>query len=168
MPSNTEAGQIFLRIAELMSYREEGTFKIRAYYRAALTLCTLVKPLAEIDARNELRELPGVGDAIASKIREILNTGTCALYERLIRETPEEIRALLRVPGLTPRLVRLLETEFEVQSVEALVEMVRSGGLEDLDGLEVKVEDAARILIAAEHLGALNAGVDAQRNRAAS
>ncbi len=162
MPSNIEVGKVFLRIAELMSYRDESTFKIRAYDRAALMLCALVTPLSEIAASGTLQELPGVGEAIEGKIREILQTGTCDLYERLKRETPEQTRALLRVPGLTPRLVRLLETEFEVRSVESFIELVQSGSIAELEGLTVKVEDAVQMLIAAEHLGALDSLEDAE------
>jgi len=151
--SNMEVARIFLRIAEIMSYRDESTFKVRAYYRAALILSALEEPLADIAARGELETLPGVGAAIAGKIGEILQTGTCQLYERLKTETPEGIRALLRVSGLTPRLVRLLETEFAITGVEAFVAMVGAGGLADLEGTSIKVEDAAQMLRAAEGLG---------------
>lgn len=152
--SNGEIGRIFLRIAEIMSYREESTFKVRAYYRAALVLSALLEPLADIAARNALETIEGVGEAIAGKIGEILQTGTCSLYERLKAETPEPIRDLLRVSGLTPRLVRLLATQFHTESVEAFVDLARAGGLAELDDTTVKVEDAAQMLRAAEGLGA--------------
>lgn len=155
--TNAEVARIFLRIAEMMSYREESTFKVRAYYRAALTLSALEEPLAAVAGRGELETLPGVGEAIAGKMGEILQTGTCALYERLKTEVPEEIRRLLRVPGLPPRLARLLETEFQVYTVEGFLALVGSGGLADLEGSGVKVEDAAQMLRAAEALGALGA-----------
>ncbi|HLV79652.1 MAG TPA: hypothetical protein VKT32_05195 [Chthonomonadaceae bacterium] len=155
--TNTEIALIFLRIAEMMSYREESTFKVRAYYRAALTLSALATPLAEVAARRALETLPGIGEAIAGKIGEILQTGTCALYERLKTEVPESIRRLLQVPGLTPRLVRLLESEFAVTNLEAFLALAREGSLADLEGTAVKVEDAAQMLRAAEGLGAFEA-----------
>jgi DNA polymerase (family 10) len=155
--SNAEVARVFLRIAEIMSYREESTFKVRAYDRAALILSALDEPLAEVAARGELETLPGIGEAIAGKIGEILQTGTCALYERLQTEVPESVRLLLRVPGLTPRLVRLLEREFDVRSVEAFRALAASGGLADLEGTTVKVEDAAQMLRAAEELGVFEA-----------
>lgn len=155
--TNADIARVFLRIAELMSYREEGTFKIRAYYRAALTLSALDKSLAAIAARNGLESIPGIGEAISGKIGEILSTGTCNLYERLKSETPEPLQALIRVPGLTPRLARFLERDFKVSSVEEFVTLARKGGLSDLEGLSLKVEDAALMLRAAEALGALDA-----------
>ncbi|HZO87149.1 MAG TPA: hypothetical protein VFB38_02340 [Chthonomonadaceae bacterium] len=151
--TNMEVAHIFLRIAEIMAYREESGFKVRAYYRVALLLSALAEPLADIAARGELETLRGIGAAIAGKIVEILQTGTCGLYERLKAETPEEIQALLRVTGLTPRLVRLLETKFEVRNVEAFLELAQHGGLADFEDYEIKLEDAAQLLRAAEALG---------------
>ena len=156
--TNTDIARVFLRIAEMMSYREESAFKVRAYYRAALTLSALETPLAEIAARGELETLPGIGEAIAGKIGEILQTGTCALFERMKTEVPESIRGLLQIPGLTPRLARLLEIEFAVTDTEAFLALAREGGLADLEGTTVKVEDAAQMLRAAEGLGAFDTG----------
>lgn len=156
--TNGEIARVFLRIAEIMSYREESTFKVRAYYKAALVLGALPEPLSEIAARGKLESVEGVGEAISGKIAEILRTGTCALYERLKSETPEGVRALLRVSGLTPRLVRLLVNEFQTESVEAFVALARAGGLADLDSRNVKVEEAGQMLRAAEGLNALRTG----------
>lgn len=162
MRSNSSIGTVFLRIAELMSYREESSFKVRAYDRAALTLCALAEPLEEVWKRGALQALPGVGEAIAGKIEEILETGTCRLYERLKSETSPETQALLRLPGLTPKLVRLLEAEFHVTSEAGLRNLASSGGLADLEGLTIKVEEAAQILRVAEALGMLDAPKNGQ------
>ena len=154
MPTNTEVAAVFLRIAELMAFRDENMFKVRSYYRAALTLTALTTPLQEVADRNELQTLPGVGDAIAGKITEILKTGTCDLYERLKTEVPQPIQSMLRVPGLSPRLVRLLELEFGVDTPTGLLDLIERGDLADLEGATLKVEDAAQILRTAEWLKA--------------
>ncbi len=156
--TNNEAAQVFLRIAELMAYRDENQFKVRSYLRAALTLTGLKTPLRELADRDELQTLPGVGDAIAGKIGEILQTGTCALYERLKDETSLEVRQMLSVPGLTPRLVRLLELEFNLTDMDALCAFVSRGELSDLEGTTLKVEDAAQILRAVEAQGVFETG----------
>ena len=150
--------QVFLRIAEIMAYRDENQFKVRSYLRAALTLTGLKTPLQSLAERGELQSLPGVGDAIAGKIGEILQTGTCDLYERLKDETSLEIQTMLREPGLTPRLARLLELEFNLTDMDALRAFVARGELSDLEGTTLKVEDAAQILRAVCAQGALDAG----------
>ena len=67
----------------ILEQQGENPFKIRAYRSAIRTLENLPEPVADIAARGELRQIPGFGEAIAGKTQEILNTGTCELYERL-------------------------------------------------------------------------------------
>lgn len=168
MSGNNEVAQVFLRIAELMAYRDENQFKVRSYLRAALTLTGLKTPLRELADRDELQSLPGVGDAIAGKIGEILQTGTCDLYERMKDETSFAVQQMLRVPGLNPRLVRLLELEFNLTDMDAVCAFVARGELSDLEGTTLKVEDAAQILRAVEAQGVFEAaaGVNDGANEA--
>ncbi len=86
IPTNSEVAHVFQQIAEILEGQGENPFKIRAYRNAVRTLENLAEPVAEIDARGELRQIPGFGDAIVGKTQEILATGTCALYERLKAE----------------------------------------------------------------------------------
>ena len=84
--TNAEIADVFERIAEILEGQGENPFKIRAYRNAVRTLETLPEPAADIEARGELKKIPGFGEAIAGKTQEILATGTCELYERLKAE----------------------------------------------------------------------------------
>src|SRR5207253_7582451 len=71
-------------------------------------VCSSDLVLAE---RGELRAVPGVGDAIADKTREILATGTTQLYERLKKEVPESLTELLELRGFGSRKVNTVWQE---------------------------------------------------------
>lgn len=86
VPTNADAAAIFQGIADMLEAKGENQFKIRAYRHAVRTLEELNEPVADIAARGELRQVPGFGEAITAKIGEILQTGTCDLYERLKAE----------------------------------------------------------------------------------
>lgn len=86
VPNNTQVAAVFEGIADLLETQGENPFKIRAYRNAVRTLGELPEPIADIQARGELRQIPGFGDAITAKIGEILEKGTCDLYERLKAE----------------------------------------------------------------------------------
>ncbi len=90
IPTNAEAAHVFDDIAGLLEAQGENPFKIRAYRSAARTLYGLSEPVADIEARGELPKISGFGEAIVGKTREILQTGTCALYERLKLEAARE------------------------------------------------------------------------------
>jgi DNA polymerase (family 10) len=84
--TNAEVAGVFSSIAEMLERQGENPFKIRAYRKAVETLEYLNEPVSEVNLRGELRQLPGFGEAIASKTQEILATGTCELFERLKTE----------------------------------------------------------------------------------
>jgi hypothetical protein len=69
-----------------------------------LALCaTLGRDLvAMIETGAELTDLPGIGDDLASLIRELARTGDSALRRRLRSHTAPGLVELLTLPGLRP------------------------------------------------------------------
>ena len=79
-------------------------FTVRAYQRAARTIDHLPVELSRMvqDGEN-LREIPGIGEAISQKIQELVKTGNLEYYEGLKGEFPEGILTLMDVPGIGPK-----------------------------------------------------------------
>ena len=96
--TNAEIADVFERIAGILEGQGENPFKIRAYRNAVRTLETLPEPAADIEARGELKKIPGFGEAIVGKTQEILATGTCELYERLKAEEAAKKEAAKAAP----------------------------------------------------------------------
>jgi histidinol phosphatase-like PHP family hydrolase len=69
---------------------QDVEYKPRAYRKAARTVESLSKPIEETyEKKNKLTELSGVGESIAEKIAEIIETGTSQYLE--INAFPERI-----------------------------------------------------------------------------
>lgn len=69
---NTDIAAMFDEIADLLEIQGKNAFRIRAYRNAARTIGEFPRDLkALIDGGGELPKLPGVGAALAGKIREI-------------------------------------------------------------------------------------------------
>ena len=111
--TNAQIADVFERIAEILEEQGENPFKIRAYRNAVRTLETLPEPAAAIEARDELKKIPGFGEAIVSKTREILQTGTCALYERL---KAEEAAKAVPAPDPAPAAEGLTLEDEDIES----------------------------------------------------
>jgi DNA polymerase/3'-5' exonuclease PolX len=133
MTSNAEAAERFRAIADLLDVLGER-FKPEAYRRAARSIETMTEELADVARRNELRTLPGVGDAIAEKIREYLATGTIPYYEKLRHEVPPGIVELLKLPGLGPKTARRFWIELGLDGPAALREAIEAGRLTGVAG----------------------------------
>ena len=94
--TNLEIADTFREIASLLDKKKENWFKIRAYRKVADEIEKLTVELSQFAQDGKLREIPGVGEAIAKKITEMLNTGQLQFYEKLKAEvgvdTSEQIQ----------------------------------------------------------------------------
>ncbi len=88
--TNSEIASIFRKLAELLIQKKENWFKIRSYRKVADEIDKLRFDISVLSNENRLKEIPGVGDAIEKKIKEILTTGKLQLIDRLKSEIAEE------------------------------------------------------------------------------
>jgi len=147
MPTNREAAELFRSIADILDVLGER-FKPEAYRRASRSIESLTEDLADVAARNELGTIPGVGDAIAEKIREYLSTGRLDYYERLQKEVPPGILELLRVPGLGPKTARRFWLELGVEGPKELADAIDAGRLTGVKGFGPKKVEQIRTALA--------------------
>src|SRR5512132_3991450 len=123
---NEELARLFHEMAELLVLTGETGFRVRAYDRGARALSGHGADLTGMSER-ELAAIPGVGKAVAAKVREYLATGQVQTLERLRAEIPPGLRELVRVPGLGPRKARQLHESLGVNSIEELTAAVAAG-----------------------------------------
>ena len=118
--TNYEIARRFEAIADILEIQGENVFKVRAYRVAAETIDDLEDDLVTVHERGKLRELPGFGEAIASKTADFLASGTTAIWERIKDSVPAGVVKMASVPGVGPRTAKALWEALEVTSVEAL------------------------------------------------
>src|SRR5512134_589068 len=116
---NADISSLFNALADLLEIKGENPFRIRAYRRAALAIDGLGKDVAAL-SEKELLEIPGIGRDLAGKVSEYLGSGKMEAYERLKQELPEGLITLLSVPGLGPKTVNLLYSEYHVADIDQL------------------------------------------------
>jgi DNA polymerase (family X) len=128
-------------LADLLEIEGANAFRVRAYREAARTIDGLPRNLAEMVAGDEdLSELPGIGDSMAAKIKEIVHTGSLQQLEALQREVPGELSELLSLSGLGPKRVRALHDELGIEDRAGLAAAARDGRIRELEGLGPKTE----------------------------
>ena len=89
---NSEIAKVFQDIGHLLELRKDNIFKIRAYQKAARSIEQLPLALEQLVAEDRLGEVPGVGEAIAKKITELVTTGHLEYYEKLKAELLERAK----------------------------------------------------------------------------
>jgi DNA polymerase (family 10) len=148
---NADIARAFDEIADLLELRDENPFRVRAYRNAARVAGELRLDIAAtLAGGSELPKLPGIGEDLLAKMREIAATGSCKLLDGLRRKFPAGITELLELPGLGPKRVRLLH-EKHIDSIAALERGAREGRLRGIAGFGEKTE-SRMLKAAAEHL----------------
>jgi DNA polymerase (family 10) len=151
---NADIAAVFEEIADLLEIKDENPFRIRAYRNAARIVGDQGRDLApRVLAGEPLPKLPGIGADLAGKVDEICRRGTCGLLEQLHRELPPAISALLKVPGLGPKRVRLLHDTLDVKTVEDLRRAAGAGRIRELPGFGEKTESRILEALAARPAG---------------
>ncbi len=142
---NHSLARVLDEIADVLEIKGESVFRIRSYRLAGESLQTMTRDVAEMIRRGEdLKEVPGVGSAIAAKLQELVTTGRCAYHQELLAEVPSGLLELLRLPGLGPKGVSLLWRKLGVTSAEDLERAVADGRFRTLPGMKEKKEARIR------------------------
>jgi len=146
---NADVAAIFTEMADLLEIQQANPFRIRAYRNAARVVGELGREARLMVERGEdLRDLPGIGDDLAGKMHEIIDSGRCRALERLRAQVPHAIAELMHLHGLGPKRVRTLWHELDVQTLEQLARAARDGRIRALPGFGAKTE--ANLLQAVE------------------
>jgi DNA polymerase (family X) len=131
--SNAEVAARLQEIADLLDLLGER-FKPEAYRRAGRSLESLPESLEAIAARHELRSIPGVGEAIAEKVGEILRTGSIAYLERLRSGVPNGVLELMRLNGIGPKTARRFWVDLGIEGPAELLAAIDAGRLAGVKG----------------------------------
>jgi DNA polymerase (family 10) len=134
-----EIAQIFYEIANLLEIKG-NKFRSRAYRRAAQTIETLPESLLEINNRDALEKIHGVGINIAKKIQELLETGKLRYLKRLRRKIPKGLLSLMEIEGIGPKIAVILHKKLKIENIDELEVAVKQGKLREFKGFGEKTE----------------------------
>lgn len=131
---------ILREIADMLEIKGEVTYKALAYRKAADSILYLGHDINELWKEGKLREIPGVGESLAGKLDELLNTGRMEYYERLREEIPPGVVKMLSIPTVGPKTAKLLWEKLGLMSIADVEQAAKAGKLRALPGLGAKSE----------------------------
>lgn len=138
---NADIAAIFDELADLLEIEGANPFRIRAYRNAARTLRDLPRDVAAmVEQGDDLTELPGIGEDLAGKIKEMVTTGTAAMLEEHRKAVPATVREWLKIPGLGPKRVKILYESLGIKTRDQLQKAAQEGRVRALQGFGEKTE----------------------------
>ncbi|MFB6309483.1 MAG: DNA polymerase/3'-5' exonuclease PolX [Haloarculaceae archaeon] len=117
-------------------------YKPRAYRRAAENVREYPEAVETLaaDGEDAVAQIDGVGDAIAGKIVEYVETGEIEELEDLREEYPVDMAGLTSVEGVGPKTVGKLYEELGVETLDDLEAAAEDGRIQDVKGFGAKTE----------------------------
>src|SRR3972149_6626177 len=98
---NADIAAVFDEIADLLEIDNANPFRVRAYRNAARQIQGMGVAAADmVNKEEDLTELPGIGEDLAAKIVEIVETGKCQALENSESKGRRLSRRCLRFPVL--------------------------------------------------------------------
>ena len=138
---NKQIAEILEEIGTLLELKGENPFKCRAYHNASRVVASLMTDLKQLSERDELKKIKGIGEGLAEKIVELIQTGKSVYHEQLKNSLPPGLLDMLRIPGLGPKRIKVLFDKLNITSIEQLKEAAEKKQLEELDGFGEKIEE---------------------------
>ena len=139
-----EISRIFEEIGLLLELKGESPFKSKAYYNAARTIETLTEDVSELVASGRIRELKGIGQALAEKLAELVGTGRLAYYDELRQSVPAGLLEMTTIPGLGPKKITTVWNQLGITTVGELEYACIENRLVGLPGFGQKTQDKVR------------------------
>ena len=131
----SEVARLLHEFGQRTALKGGNPYRARAYIRAAENLLAVPEPLETLISENRLRDIPGVGAAIADIVTKIHETGGHPALEAMRKEIPSGALELLAVPGLRPEKALKLHRELGISSLRELEAAAKADRLRGVKGL---------------------------------
>lgn len=136
-----QIAQILREMALILEIQGENIFKVRAHENAARALEGLTAGLEELVASGEIREVKGIGEAMAKKIRTLLSGEELAEYRKLRDSLPAGLLEMAKIPGMGPKKIKAVWDELGIDTVEALEAAGKADKISGLKGFGAKSQE---------------------------
>src|SRR6202022_3861185 len=158
--TKSEIAVVLEEIGTLLELKDENPFKIRAYANAARSIETFGGNLSDLKDEEALAKIPGIGKAIAAKVKELAETGSLKYLQELRAEFPAAILELFSIPGLGAKKIKALYEKLHISSIEQLQKACETGRVAELArfGETTQTKICQAIAQRAKHSGSFQFG----------
>lgn len=136
-----EIADILNKIGLLLELKGESFFKSKAYYDAAKTLEMLDEEIETLVLENRLAGIRGFGQALVSKVTELVTTGRLEYYENLLKSIPPGLLEMMRIPGLGAKKVKAIYETLGITTIDELRKACLEGRIASIKNFGEKTQD---------------------------
>jgi DNA polymerase (family 10) len=144
---NSEIVKIIREISYLIQIAEEDLntiYKVRAYEKAADVIENMSMSIEEIylnDGIQGLKKIPSIGNAISTKIEELIRTNKISYFEELKRKIPIKVSEFSNMIGFGPKTMKVLYEKLGITSIAELEKAASEGKISKIKGFSKSKEE---------------------------
>ncbi|HEY0176840.1 MAG TPA: helix-hairpin-helix domain-containing protein [Pedobacter sp.] len=133
-------------LSQLMELHNENPFKIKSIANAAFKVDKL--PFAiSTKTMEEIEKIDGLGKSTASKVWELLQTGTMTDLQNILADTPEGIVEMLGIKGIGPKKIVVIWKDLGIENVGELYYACNENRLIEAKGFGLKTQEEIKKVI---------------------
>lgn len=138
--NNVSLASVFHQMADCYRYLgKEEYFRGNAYENVSRILYNMKDDIGNYapDVKT-LDKIGGIGESIAEKIIEYLQTGKIKTFEQLKKKVPFELLELMNINGFGPATLKVLHEKLGISKRDDLVQALETGRLNGLKNFGAK------------------------------
>ncbi|MEL7335842.1 MAG: helix-hairpin-helix domain-containing protein, partial [Planctomycetota bacterium] len=141
--TNEAIASVFEQMADLLEFKGENPFRIKAYRNGARSLRQLEEAAQKVleDPDRKLSDLPGIGKTLVEKITVLVETGSLPQLKKLQEEIPASVLQMVRIPGLGAKKAAALHAELGIETLEQLRDACLNDSVSALKGFGKKTQE---------------------------
>lgn len=132
-------------VVAIYEVKAESIFRIRAYQNAAASIEHATEEVFDLWQEGKLKDLAGVGAAIAGHLEELFTTGKVKHFQAIKKGLPSGMFPLLGIPGIGAKTAYTLSKELNLREKDArpkLLAAAKAGRIQQIPGFGETSEKA--------------------------
>ena len=141
MPSKKDTIKLLEEIADMLELKGENKFKVQAYRTGANSIKKTDTDFDNLVKLKELNKIKGIGTSLQKIIYEFYDTDESSLYKSLREEIPAGLEQLLKIKGLNPAKIKLINSKLGVKNLEELENAAKKNLLVNVKGFGENLQE---------------------------
>lgn len=152
--TNKDIINIFKLTSKILELHDANPFKVRAFTSIVFTIENTSVNLNEL-TEEQLLDVDGIKKGMASKIKEICDTGSFTELNELLADTPAGVIEMLDIKGIGPKKIKILWRELGIVDTKTLLKACQDDEISKVKGFGAKTQTTIieGLLFAEEQIG---------------
>lgn len=136
-----EIAAVLEEMGTLLELQGANPFKSRAFHNASRAVEGITGDIAAMASAGQLTSIKGIGSGIAAVITDLALKGKSSDYRELRKGFPDGVLAMLRIPGLGPKKVKILFGRLKLKNLDELETAAKADKLSKIEGFGKKTQE---------------------------